>query len=58
MSKARTAIKALRSAIDKKDKEAAQKLLPQVQSLLTKTHLKANTIARRTSRLAAQTSKL
>ena len=57
-SRARTFVKKLRTAISEGNKEEAQRLLPVVQSALSKTSLKGNTVARRTSRLASQVSKL
>ncbi len=58
MTRARTVIKKLREAIEKNDKDTAKKLLPEAQSLLSKTHLKPNNIARKTSRLTSQVNKI
>lgn len=58
LTRARTVIKTLRIAIEKKDKKNAQELVIKAQSLLARTHLKKKTVARKTSRLAAQVAKL
>lgn len=58
LTRARTIVKQLRTAIETKDKDAAAALLPKAQSALSKTHLKPNTVSRRTSRLAQQINKL
>jgi len=57
-SESRTAIKALRQAIENSSKEEAQKLLPKVQGILgrmaSRGVIKKNNASRRTSRLAQQ----
>lgn len=61
-SESRTAIKALRKAIEMSSKEEAQKLLPKVQGILgrmaSRGVIKKNNAARRTSRLAQQVKSL
>lgn len=61
-SQSRNLIKAIRIAIEKSDKEAAKSLLPQCQAKLDRLAkhgvIKANTAARRSSRLAQQVAKL
>ena len=61
-SRVRTEVKKLRTAIEAGDKSAAEGLLPSVQKLFAKLAkspaMKKATAARRTSRLAAQVSKL
>lgn len=58
----RTVIKSVRAAISEKRKEDAQGLLVRAQSLLSKLAkkgvIKANTAARKTSRLAQQINQL
>ncbi len=58
MTKARTIVKRLRTAIEAGNKEEASKLLVSAQSAIAKTHLKKNTVSRRTSRLAQQVNKI
>lgn len=58
LTRARTIVKKLRTAIEQGSKEEATALLTKAQSALAKTHLKANTVSRRTSRLAQQVNKL
>ncbi|MCK5882646.1 MAG: 30S ribosomal protein S20 [Bacteriovoracaceae bacterium] len=58
----RTAVKKIREAIAKGEKDAAVQLLPEAQSTLRKLAkngvIKQNTAARRTGRLARQIAKL
>lgn len=61
-SKVRSAVKVLRKAITEKNKDEAKKMLVEVQSMLAKlaksSAMKKNTASRKTSRLAAQISKI
>lgn len=61
-SRVRTSIKSLRTAIQEKNKEAAEKQLVEVQTLLGKlaksSAIKKQTASRKTSRLASQVAKL
>lgn len=61
-SRVRTAIKALRAAIESKDKAQAESLMTKTQCLLAKlaksSAMTKATAARRTSNLATQVSKL
>lgn len=58
----RTVVKKLRGAIEQSDKQTAQTLVVKAQSLIDKLAksgiLKANTAARKVSRLAAQVAKI
>lgn len=61
-TKAKNAIKTLRSAIRKKDKAKASSLLPSVQGILSQLArrriIKKNTASNKTSRLATQIAKI
>lgn len=52
LTRARTAIKALRTAISQGEKSHLQDQLRKAQSLLARTNLSSRAIARKTSRLA------